>query len=316
MDTLVLQLGIKHGRVAELVRSEGQPITVGRALDNDAVLTDPYVAPHQLRFDKEGSDWYAQVLEVGNPVSQNGEATEETRFQIQSGDRVTIGRTRLNVFAADHRVEDTRKLILSSSMYQGKLGLLIAFAMLVFVALLDGFADYTQLSVDDDWGQYMYSALMGGLIIFIWAGFWSIMGRLFRHQQQFSLQLLTTSLVLLALIFMAPVPGYLEYMTNSVKVSQVFGYIMALIFVTTLLRFNLALATHIGNTWRIAAGLSIVIVGFSYLMGSLESDEFNSSAEYSKVLKPPFALRTSAQSLDQYFEQLNRKVQWQAPQSD
>ncbi|MFT4825203.1 MAG: hypothetical protein ACJASY_003411 [Halioglobus sp.] len=316
MDTLVLQLSIKHGRVADLVRSEGQPITVGRALDNDAVLTDPYVAPHQLRFDKEGSDWYAQVLEQQNPVSQNGDVMKETRFQVQSGDRVTIGRTRLNVFAADHRVEATRTLILSSSMYQGKSGLLIAFAVLVFVALLDGFSDYTQLSVDDDWGQYMYSALMGGLIIIIWAGFWSIMGRLFRHQQQFSLQLLATSLVLLALIFIAPVPGYLEFMTNSLQVSQVSGYLMALIFVTTLLRFNLALATHVENTWRVAAGLSIVIVGFSYLMGSLESEEFTASAEYSEVLKPPFAPRPSAQNLDQYFEQLNQKVEWQATTSN
>ena len=153
METLVLQLGIKHGRVAELIRSDGQPITLGRALDNDAVLTDPYVAPHQLRLEKDSGDWFAQVIETENPVFQNGEVKANGRFRVQSGDRITIGRTRLKIFASDYRVEDTRKLLLTSSMYQGKQGLIIAFTILALVVLLDGFSDYIQLSVDDDWEQ-------------------------------------------------------------------------------------------------------------------------------------------------------------------
>ena len=311
METLVLQLGVKHGRVAELVRSTGQAITVGRALDNDAVLTDPYVAPHELRIECDDDEWFAQVVETGNAVSHNGEIKREQRFRIQSGDRITIGRTRLNIFSADHKVEDTRKLLLSNSMYQGKTGLLIAFAVLAFVVLLDGFSDYVQLSVDDNWEQYVYSALMAGLVIIIWAGFWSIMGRLFRHQQQFSLQLLATSLVLFALIFLAPIPTYLEYMTNSLSVSKASNYALALVFVTALLHFNLSLATHVENTWRVAAGLSMAIIGFSYLLGTLENDDFNYSAKYSKVLKPPFAIKAPARTIDTYFEELDQAIIWQ-----
>jgi len=312
METIVMQLSVKHGRIPELVRSRQQPITLGRALDNDAVVSDPYVAPHLLRFEKEADQWFAQVLDKHNPVLLNGEAIGEERIQLKSGDRMTIGRTHINIYAANHAVEDTRKLMLSNSLFQGKLGLFIAFAVLVMVTALDGFVDFIQLSVTGQWQQYVDSALMGGLTVIIWAGFWSIMGRLFRHHQQFSLQLLATSLLMCALVFLAPLPAYLEYLTSSLRVSEVSGYLLAFIFITSLLRYNLVLATHVENSWRVAAGLSIAIIGFTYLISNLENDGFSYSAEYSKVLKPPFAARSTAKNLDEYFDALNKNVDWQA----
>ncbi len=71
MDALVVQIGARQGRVAEVTRSVGDQMAIGRAYDNDLVLTDLHVAPHQLAFTKQDDGWNLRVLDHTNPVLLN-----------------------------------------------------------------------------------------------------------------------------------------------------------------------------------------------------------------------------------------------------
>ncbi|MGB5325437.1 MAG: FHA domain-containing protein, partial [Pseudomonadales bacterium] len=151
METLVIAVGEQRSTVAEIIRGRQAPFTLGRALHNDVVLTDPYVGAEQLRFYQRDGHWFATVLDDVNPVMVNDEPVESGDIALASGDRLTIGRTHLEVYSEDYRVEPARKLLLSSWLYHGRRALFIALLATVFVAALDALIDYFEYSEQRSW---------------------------------------------------------------------------------------------------------------------------------------------------------------------
>ena len=137
MDTLVVQIGVKHGRVAELARSHDARLSVGRGYNNDLVLTDQHVAPRQLEFRRKGDQWHMLVLDHTNRVLLNSKKISIDSTSVNSGDQVTIGRTRLSLYSAEHPVEHTRKLVLSNWLALENTGLVIHILVLLGVSLFD-----------------------------------------------------------------------------------------------------------------------------------------------------------------------------------
>ena len=114
METLIIHSGLRQGRVAELTRSQGGRLTVGRGFDNDLVIADVHIAPQQLEFVRENDTWTLRVLDFTNPVQLNDRVVGDEPVEIRSGDKLTIGRTRLALYDAAHPVERTRKLVISN----------------------------------------------------------------------------------------------------------------------------------------------------------------------------------------------------------
>ena len=226
METLIVQLGVKHGRVAELARSRDGALRVGRSFDNDLVLTDLHVAPKQIEFLRNDDQWYVTALDHTNPVLLNGEAIGRGAEVIESGDKITVGRTNLSLYSADHPVEKTRELVWSSWLHRHSKGVIVPFLTLLLLCLFDPAMDYYQNSIDLKLKEYAYSAFAGGIFVIVWAGCWSLAGRLLRHQQSFGLQLMATSLVCLGLSILSPIGGYLSFLSNSGLVGEIADYVI------------------------------------------------------------------------------------------
>ena len=112
MEQIIIQYGIKQGNIAEVVRSHSDDIFIGRSFKNTLVIQDDYIAPEQLRiFQKEDQSWWMEILDQTNSVLLNSEALsskDKDSIQIRSGDSITIGRTTLSIYSADHKVEKPR----------------------------------------------------------------------------------------------------------------------------------------------------------------------------------------------------------------
>lgn len=314
MESLIIQLGVKPGRFAELLRSKNNEITVGRSYENDAVLQDPYIAPKLLRIyradktaaddDENGSDrevWLADILDHTNPVLLNGEPVISDTVVVADSDRLTVGRTVLTIIDPQRPVETTRKLILSAWLYSTSIGFLIPCVALVIACFLDGFFDYIQFSADLKWKQYAYSSLLSALAIILWASIWAIAGHIFRSQYHFRQQLLITALVYILVVLLTPLPAYFEFSFASMGVGLWTNYAVTLLGVGLLLKFNLFLATNIKRTSMIAMIASVGILSFSYGSTQFLKEDFSTSPSYSGVLKAPFTPRFSKLSGDQYW---------------
>ena len=73
-DTVgLLEVLNRSGQVDQRIAVAPGRITVGRALDNDVILDDPYVCPHHLALEVESGHVTLEDLDSVNGTLVNGE---------------------------------------------------------------------------------------------------------------------------------------------------------------------------------------------------------------------------------------------------
>ncbi|NNC54936.1 MAG: FHA domain-containing protein [Pseudomonadales bacterium] len=290
METLVISLGERRAGIAEIVRGGDSPITLGRALSNDVVLTAPYVGPRHLRFFKRDGHWHAQALDDINPLLVNDTPVGNNAFRLEPGDRLSVGRTQLEVYHEGYQVQPARKLLLSSWLYRSRTALALALLATLAVALLDAVLDYYEYSPALKWEGLLATALSTTALIMVWAAMWALVGRLTRHQAHYSIQLLVTALVSALISLAILLPSYVDYWFSDHQLAGLIGYVLAVLLLALLLRWNLYYATHPDRPRLQAIILAVVCVGAYIGVSKLQQAEYDPNPRYSASLKPPFAL--------------------------
>lgn len=306
MDTLVIQTGTRQGRVAELIRVREGSLSIGRSFENDLVLTDLHVAPRQIEIVRDGDQWRLSVLDRTNPALHNGKKITEESPIIQSGDRLTIGRTRLSLFSEQHPVEDTRKLVLSSSLSRESINPLLPIVVLLLACLFDAVLTYFEGSTTLQWEELFSGELLAAVLIVIWAGVWAIAGRIVRHQYHLGLQIIATAAVFLFSSLLGFFAEYVAYPFHSPFVDEVIGWVIFFAILALLLRLNLTVATNIQRTALasfVLAGLVVVVLYGFYFFDDPEEVQYVPA--YSAELKPPGLGYSRSSSLDEYFSELS-----------
>jgi hypothetical protein len=300
MESLIVCVGEKRGHVAELVRGSDHPVTVGRSLDNTVVLTDPYVGQHQLVFFKQDAHWHVEVVDDVNPVLLNDAMLKQRSFPVTSGDRITIGRTHLDIYSQGYQVEPTRKLLLSNWLYGGKTVFCVAFLTVLVMALLDALFDYFMYAQSNEWKSQLNTVLSTAASILVWASVWSLIGRLAREQAHYALQLLVTSLACGLMVLTIPLIDLVNYITSSNLAGAIAACTLTLILLAWLLRWNIYFSTHPPKPALTALLISSACVFTYYGLAVLKEPDFILSPQYSASLKPPFALLQNGQSIGDF----------------
>jgi len=308
MDTLVLQLGVRFGRLADVVRTTGEAITIGRSFTNDVVLTDVHIAPHQLQIYRESGRWFAEILDATNPVLLNGELISQAKIPLNSGDKLTLGRMQFGIYSSTHPVEATRRLFLTGWFQRLSKGFVIPLLILLVISIADMLFNFYTVSTTLEWGLFAAATLGSTIIIIAWAGAWALIGRIFRHQANFGAQLLATALVAGASSMLVPMLGILEFNLGTPYVSYLGGYLLAVLLIAVLLRANLYHATAIKSPAVVAGivsvSLALVVQGFEHF----GNEGFNYQPVYSTVMKPPITRLAPSTSIEVYFDKLDRTL--------
>jgi hypothetical protein len=310
MEQIIIQYGVKQGNVAELVRSNGDDILVGRSFKNSLVIQDDYIAPEQLRiFQKEDNSWWMEVLDQTNSVLLNSKTLtaadddNANNFQIRSGDNITIGRSTLSIYSTDHKVEKTRKL-LTRSLHQNSIGLTLPIILLLLFTALDIAKEHFLTIPQESLTTYITTVLISAFFVLIWVSLWGLAGRIFRHNSHFGQQLLATTLILLVLSIATPWPYLLEFSFSSITTGNVLNYLIAFGGMALLLKFHLLFATNIRRTGMVALSISTLIIGGTASYQVYLESEFSPNIEYSQTVRPHFMHLGSDASMEQYLVQM------------
>ncbi len=308
MDSLVIQTGGRSGRIAELTRSQEGRLSVGRGYGNDLVLTDQHVAPDQLMFCQEGEHWLMQVLDHVNPVLLNNKRVRGDQVTVTSGDKVTVGRTRLSLYSNAHPVEQTRKLVLSNWLAMEGTSFILPLIALLGSCAVDLVLSYFEGSTRLEWEEYAYGVLFSGVVIVGWAGIWAITGSIVRQQQHFGLQLIVASMISLSATLLSFIAAYLAYPFHSTIVTEIFEWVFLFIILFALLQLNLLIATNIRNTLAVAFALAALVSGvaFAFLYFGEEEEAFYLPQPSSALVPPSFQLSREIE-LDDYFSRVARE---------
>lgn len=302
METLIVQLDAYHGRLNEFIRVEKESFSLGRALTNDLVLSDPYLCPQQLRFFKVEGHWQLEILDATNPVRLNDQALGQSTSPIRSGDKLILGRTHLTLLSEDHPIEITRTMVLSRWLHHAALRPTVPLAMLGLACLVGAFEQYFNATTSLKFSEFLPESLVMILFALTWAGLWALTGRMLHHQSQFFAQLYYTALIFTGLNILELTRGYLEYLTNNELFEDIIMTTAIFFLVATLLKFNLSLATHIQRKWSTALSVSgfctVMILSFMFI----DHQEFETTPKYSAALKPPPIKIVRSQTLDEYLQ--------------
>jgi hypothetical protein len=196
----VLEVLDRDGVVRQSLKVNAWPLRVGRSLDNDLVLDDPYTAAQHLRIGRNESG--ELTLVVGESVNglqcdgrhlaageQVGLSSPERPVSLQ------LGRTHLRLRFADAALAPEQVLGVARVLTQG----LPTLVLLTLAALLVlGFNTWLESEPDLLTKALASSAITVLAVGFGWSGVWTLLSKVFTHQGHFGWHLRVMLLAVLA----------------------------------------------------------------------------------------------------------------------
>lgn len=286
----------RGGQLIERVRCEDAVIRIGRAFDNEVIVSDPYVCPHHLRLVAGEDGWQVEDLSSQNGVHLRRRKTAQSNT-LSSGDHLRIGHTELHVFDPHHPVLPALKMD-GAEARLARLGahwlwpllLCLTGIMLVAVAYQSSFNEFKPASV-------FQPALWSVLGVAMVAAVWALMGRLIKHRSYFFAHLSIWFLFGLCLELSDYAAGVIAYNASSALLQTVLSTGLNFLLLVIAVGASISLATTLINSRRLWAsvGTGLLLLAVQ-LAGEMRwSDDFSPSPDYYARLQKPALLWVTPQ---------------------
>lgn len=319
----VLEIRDAKGRLLARERVSVFPITLGRAYDNDVILDDAYVSPHHARLiEGENGELIAEDLGSVNGMREGAARAPTVRAVVASGGELQLGSTSIRIFDADHAVPEAiverpvapppvaeaprarrsfAEVFLEPSRARTAwLGAAAVFALRGFLGSTDANPASDTLSM----------AIAASLLLALWAGAWSLGGRLATGRAHFLSHLGWASFGI-AIVSLVMIP--LNWISYADPGNEVVGaipsmVIMALVFVLIAGHVVLASTLSRARAYRRVGYVMIGFVALATAMYAVREDSYSRSLLYPHTIEPvgTSLLRTETPAA---FAQLARELQ-------
>ncbi len=263
----------RDGHVRQAWRVERWPFTIGRALDNDAVLTDPHVAAHHASIvamssgavaDTTGPGAAKTTLLVSAGDTKNGLAVGAERIaggitrELADFDRdleLRLGRTTLRLRLPGHALAPEQAM--SNAASRDMRWPVTAALVVGVLALVLG---NTWIDSDPEtFPRAVGNALLGALSVgALWCGLWALLSKTFTRQGHFGWHLRVFAIASLATLALAVLPPLIAFAMSWPWVTD-FSFIPLYATAATAFYFHL-LAVEPGRPRLMRA---IVLSGFA-----------------------------------------------------
>lgn len=286
---LILEVLDGRGGVRQRVPLDGVPLRVGRALDNDIVLDDPYVDPRHARVHRrENGDVVVEDLGSVNGLLQQGSRAADA-VAVSHGSELRVGRTGLrfrdtgaDVAPALPDRAGARPLLPLPGSTLGRVAF-VALA-LALMAATTWLASYERSAGADAFAAVLAILALGGL----WAGGWAIASRIVVHRFQFWGHMAVFAAVVLAGVAWGTVSQWAAFLFPDSLLWSVLGWAAGFALLAFLLAAHLRLSSTLGTARRWGIGLAVCgvigLIGLSVYV--TEKDTFTDIPTFSPVMKP------------------------------
>ena len=290
METLILEISTRG--LHRYQQIDREVTTIGRALDNDIILSDPTVAPHHLKIIRYGDNSIELVnLTEVNPTRINHQrvqslVTEKLPLKLE------IGRIQAQLLPRDYTVADTRSLA-GNGHGNHLFGHVYWTVLLVLACLILGGFDFFLNSYNtvkwSDLFKYVLRETVLTIGAFVFA--LSILERLLVNRWE--IRQLTTSVCLVYLLFnfISMFAHELNYLFSASWPTTWFHFGWYLAIIPCAIALYLIHISHLKQSRSIM--LAILIASPIAVPSILQSqhlrallDDFSTAAKYQKSLSP------------------------------
>lgn len=313
---IVIEVLSKNNKTIAHYYFDKNIISIGRGYKNDLRLDDPYICENHLQIERCDETGIISFLDEGslNGCSINGKQLNSS--QLTHLDIVTLGRTRLRIFDANHSVEPTSLLSNLEQSLAWLNNLTVCFLLTAIFVILQITESYymtfdevtvVKLFTDNFWQIF-------GLCV--WPVLIVLMAKLVKKEVRIVGLFSVMWLFLISIQVTTPVMGVLYFNFDSATwLELVDTAIFASIFFS-FIWFTLFLAFHQSSHKRnvlsiLATGIVMV---FALGLHKLD-DDFSPRPDYDNSVYPPMYLTTKpvtsidfANQTESLFEQIARDL--------
>ena len=292
----------RHGALLARAPITHWPVTVGRALDCDLVLDDPFVAPRHLRIDRtvdEHRTVQVEVLETRNGARlQRKRHAQGERFDWPGSTPIDLGHTHITLRLADAPIADEQAL---PEFPWRTVGTTAALVVLVGAAAMA-----SSWLESRDSSQYLKSLpsvlLMLLLVVSAWSGLWAVANKMFAGRLQFWRHVRIACTVYLASEGLRLVANLAAFSFSLEALSQ-FASVLGVLVLAWALYAHLATVLprrRAGLAWTVAA---VVALGVPAWLGAQWLNRMRLTNEmYMSSLFPPSLRVAPAAPVDQLLQ--------------
>ncbi len=292
----------RHGALLARAPITHWPVTVGRALDCDLVLDDPFVAPRHLRIDRtvdEPRTEQVQVLETRNGARlQRKRHAQGERFDWPGATPIDLGHTHITLRLADAPIAEEQAL---PEFPWRTVGTTAALVVLVGAAAMA-----SSWLESRDSSQYLKSLpsvlLMLLLVVSAWSGLWAVANKMFAGRLQFWRHVRIACTVYLASEGLRLV-AHLAAFSFSLEALSQFASVLGVLVLAWALYAHLATVLprrRVGLAWTVAA---VVALGVPAWLGAQWLNRMRLTNEmYMSSLFPPSLRVAPAAPVDQLLQ--------------
>lgn len=284
----------RHGHVLHRHSWDGTPLRIGRAYDNDLVVSDPYVCPYHLQLTAAGDQPLATDLGSLNGTYLGHNKTRLESVVLQDGMTLHFGHSQLRYRPGDSELaptlRDSARLGILSAM--GKPWVMMIMAVLALLALFASelLADPGKLGPLGIVEEMAYP-LIG---VLAWAGFWALLNRIAVHRSHFMVHLAISFAGVAGLFLVSQVVsgiGFALDLGDAVWWMKWLGRISVLGLVV-LAHLRYVSQAPLRRQITLATIAAVVLFGAPAVGSFIEKNKFSSLPLLDPLLRPPaFQLR-------------------------
>ena len=302
---LIFEIINPSGRVLERQKINGEKVSVGRAFDNQVILSDEFIDPHHvvIEQDQNGKILIAD-LNSTNGIRDESDLMVKSKV-IESGDEFVLGKTHIRIFTIKHMVPDALALdsVDWAIKYFSKNWITVGlFVVMSFLAVLGVWSrDVGELEARD-YIETIFAVLVVALSM---ALIWGLVGRIVKHEMFFKVQLSIIAIYISLILCFEFIYEIILFNSMNYVASISVNTIVEVFLLATLFWFNMKVATNQENMhrWVIALILSIGLVSFSIFTEISERTTFSVNPYFISEMKPPLLRLDSGENLDEFLQE-------------
>jgi len=291
LEPLILEIKTRGlHRYHVLDKSE---LSLGRALDNDIILSDPTVEPYHLRIlcDNEGRVELQNLANV-NPAKFDNPGQGKFTYAMLPIE-FDLGRISARILSRNHRVEATKSLASGDDRMKhlyGHWGWAALLLMLCF--LTSGFEFYFSSYNTLKWDEllnFVFRESVLSIAAFVFS--LSILERLLVNRWEIKPVIISVALIYLIYQLLSMLVIELMYLFSSNTPASIFNLAWYLLIIPAAISIYLIRITHLGQRKGIL--LATLISSPFAILAIMQNptvdlflDDFSSSANYQKSLSP------------------------------
>jgi len=284
-----------------------QQIHIGRDYHNDIILADPHICPSHLSIEQVNGQW-----QITDNQTVNGSFIENVnekkhvadRHIINDGDVITLGKSQLRILFTNHPVEPTLAFSPFESfinLMRHPVALLLSIALFTLIA---GGVFYLNTPKDVNFSQLLVPTIGMALGFALWPAGVALVSHLSKHDARIMTQLGISFAFFNLMWFSDFLESIITFNSASGSIAPLFVMFTSIVLAFSLFWLNGYIGFHMSSKRRIivAASITLLLFGGSYLVQYSKKPEFNPRPQYDATIMMPSFLITSSASVDDFIE--------------